>query len=775
MKKEFLFIILLLIPFSEVSSKISFSEASSNDTTYFILSSGGLGYPYHTTAIELSKLINPQLKHSKILPTISKGSIDNLKSLESGFADFVICQRDVLTESYFSNEKPLKNLTVIFPLFTEGLQIFVKGNGKVISFLEFIKRIKNHDYAFGIGNANSSTNITTRSVFKLLGIPQENFFNETILTENYSSSFNSGELLAFSRLSSYPIQEVSDNVKDFDIVSFNPTELKILEERFLNLDVLTLNVGKYPQLNAGDSISTIGTWALLVSLSKTVEKLYSLEDISIPELIARNISSIKDEKSILRLSFCNSDHFQILDDNNNIVMENNSIDNSHFFRGLPLSYNLSRLLGVKNIYNYTNFFILGLLIIIVLIIIRILLKSDLILLWHRYKHFFYATLFYLITYTITSRVIYNSEYNFFTQYAIKSSILNLTYLEFNKWLILAVLTDYYSAGIFPISTIGQIGVTITFYLIWITGLFLLIFEVVTRLRQQKRLKGMKNINVTNHFVVCGWNNTAADFIIKSKHILKNYITHNSNMIVILNDVLKDEFDKNEDLLRLHKKNQIEYIYGDAKDNRSLKAACIHEAKTIILLADNNSIEADERTLLRALAITRFCKEESKSVIDDIYIIAEINNPIFKESLYDSDVNEIVCTAETGKNILIQSMINHGISDVLDTLLTYNRNNEFYSIDLREHKKYVGMKFDELLIELRKKNILLIGIKSRHFDENGKEIIDRDLLKKIDFKEFHITRNIIVNPHTKEENDYTTDGDDELIVLAVNEKAIDDLL
>ena len=764
MKKIYVLIILFLF----------LTEIFANDTTYFILSSGGNGFPYHQTAIELAELINPKLNSSKIVPIISNGSIDNLNSLESGFADFIICQRDALSDNYFSNEKPLKNLVVVLPLFTEGLQLFVKGDGNTISFKEFIDRIRNEAGIFAIGKANSTSNVTTRNVFKLLGVTQDNFFNETITLDNYCNFFNDEKIVAFSILSAFPINDIAYDLKGFDIVSFNEYELNILQSHFIDLDEMEFNAGVYPQMKPENKIKTIGTWALLVSLSKTIERFSAKEDISIPKVIIKNLSKINNEHSTLKLSYNNSSPFQISYKNNRIYLKHKTINIPLFFRGLPLSKDLSRILRLNKYLNISNFILLGFILLVIFFLFRFLRKDEFGLLWHKYKHFIYAAIFFLIAYILIANIIYKAENDFFIQYAIKSPVLNLTFIEFNKWLILAVLTDYYYADVFPISTIGQIGVSITFYLIWIAGFFLILYEIVNRLRQQKRRKGMKNVNLSNHFVICGWNSTSNDFVTTIKNILNNYIVHNSNKIVIVNKYLRDNFEQHEDLIHLQDKKQLEYIYGDAKDNRSLKAASINKAKTVILLADDNSMEADERTLLRALAISRYCKEEAHDTIDHIYIIAEINNPELKESFYDSDVNEIVCTAETGKNILIQSMINHGISEVLSTILTYNRNNEFYSIDLRRYKMFVGKKFDKLLLELRKHNILLIGIKSRHFDENGKEIIDIKKLKILNKKKFGIDRCILVNPHTKEENNYIADDDDELIVLAVNEKAISKL-
>ncbi len=71
------------------------------------------------------------------------------------------------------------------------------------------------------------------------------------------------------------------------------------------------------------------------------------------------------------------------------------------------------------------------------------------------------------------------------------------------------------------------------------------------------------------------------------------------------------------------------------------------------------------------------------------------------------------------------MLNHGVSKVLDKVLTYNEFNEFYTVDLKSerHKSMVVKTYDELVPILRNKGILLIGIQVVYHDTNHEKIID----------------------------------------------------
>jgi len=188
-------------------------------------------------------------------------------------------------------------------------------------------------------------------------------------------------------------------------------------------------------------------------------------------------------------------------------------------------------------------------------------------------------------------------------------------------------------------------------------------------------------------------------------------------------------EKDKKIRELHSLKNLHFISGKSRDKNTLENANIHKAESVVLLAEDNSSGADERTLLRALAISRFCRLKSKEkikkttsenqykkhkvdkYIDSIYIIAEINDVQFKTDLLDADVNEVVITSSYGKSIITQTMLNHGVSKVLDEVLQFNEYNEFYVIDLAEpeNKHLQDKTFDELLLPLRKQKILLIAI------------------------------------------------------------------
>lgn len=316
-------------------------------------------------------------------------------------------------------------------------------------------------------------------------------------------------------------------------------------------------------------------------------------------------------------------------------------------------------------------------------------------------------------------------------------------------------------------------------------------SILFTLLQKKRKKGLLKLKYQEHIIIVGWNGTTNKMVVETINAIQDYRQSNEKIVCITTRT-EDILSKYKDIAVLHANKKIDFVQGEARDEHVLELANVHLAKTVVLLAEDNTISADEKTLLRALEISRYCRKktvtqkhenklnedfESFSVekyIDSIYIIAEINDDKYKKDLFNSDVNEVISTSNYANNILTQSMLNHGVSKVLDEILEFNEYNEFYQINLLEKKHHHlrNKTFDELLIALRKQKILLIAIKVVYRDQNGKEIIDYFEIDKL-LKQDGLRKQVIVNPYTEIEIKRKVDTDDQLIVFAKSGKELED--
>ena len=406
-------------------------------------------------------------------------------------------------------------------------------------------------------------------------------------------------------------------------------------------------------------------------------------------------------------------------------------------------------------------------------------KISLNYIWRRYKHFVFTFFILIITYYFITEAIIYFEGQLLIETGNNSSLLELTSEEFHKWILILMLSGY-DHGVFPISPVGGFLAVFAIYLGWIALGSSILFEYLSNLKIKKRMEGKRGVNYEGHYVICGWNLRTPDFIENSIKAITDF-SNKKCRIVIINDDLSETIESNPKFRDLIESGQLDYVKGKTRDVMTLEQANIEKAASIVLFADGLDVGADERTLLRALAISRFCRNKNNKANgtskDSIYIIAEVNDRQFETSLLDSDVNEVICTTEVGNNIITQTMNTKGLSILLQDLLHYSdNNNEFYTIDLLEHKSLVGYTYDELIPELRKYNIQLIGIKSVFYDETQNpptEVIDREEITRLLKSEKDLTRQFIVNPNKKNHNEYNyqTDNDDQLIVLCENGKTI----
>lgn len=721
----------------------------------FLLSSGGVGGNYNKTGnfiIEKLDSLYPSFGFRNI---VSSGSLENLKLLDQRFSDLAISQRDVLLENIYNENKAIKNIQIILPLFQENLLIYKKNNPATASMEEFGKTMK----SIGVSSKESVSYKTFLEVCRLLNIPDEfeviegnnNILRHLIEKDSIDA------IVSFS----LPLLTIEE-LPNISLQGFSSHEITLISNKINNI---------YPVTIEKFNTQTFGSWTFLVGLETSI---IEIEENSKKGLAMDLFNSLGQEKNSIANQILGSIQFFA------------NKKNQALLYGLPLSASAKEVLNY-NSYNLTYLlYILSSVILIIafyLIFRERFLKINYRLYWIRYKHIFLGVLIILLLYILSVEGLLLSEKTFYKDLGIKSKILNLPKKDLHFWVIITNLTGN-NNNIFPLSYSGQVLLSFSSYIIFAGSITIALCEYIIYRLTKKRIKGMTDFNTKNHVVVIGWKTNTPQFlqelIVAQKSSHRTFqkiicIVENPEELISKSTVLKD----------LQALRHIDFVNGDAREEKVLSKANVQNANTVILLAEDNSVAADEKTLLRALTISRYCREmisnqekvnSKKTIVYDevfkinnlknsIYIIAEVNDKKYSEDLRKSGVNEIINISEYSKNILTQSLLNHGVSKVLDEVLTYNEFNEFYTIDL-SHKKYSALlnkNYDQLLKILRNKNILLIGIKMVFHDTNNKEITDEAEIKKL-LDKLNYPRQIIINPVINQERNKKTDNDDQLIVF-----------
>ena len=771
--KNFFFIIIF----------IQFSIFGQEQKQNFIIASGSRGGNYYKYASYIAKQYSHKIDENFFVIE-TNGSNENLKLLKDNSVDFGIVQRNILLSNIYNEENGTKNISVIFPVFQERLLIYYIGD-KDLNIRKLDSISKSGNNVIGFTSRKGFSYKIFNKIFKFLNI---NYSNYKEKIQNYDSliyNFSRGKI-NFLVTFSLPIKEM-DTIQNVHKIYLSKNDVNLLESRIRNLHRASLGDDKY----------TLGSWSFLIGTKHSISQINDKQ-----KLLSALLESPIDSTEIEYKNHLENSYGLFTRGNKKLAK---------LLKDIPVFFPFKRKLGLDAV-SWENYFVLfGIFIFLFLFHYYYtgnwFPKYNLLFFWNRYKHFQMGFIALIIIYFLSVEALVYSEEQFYKNIGIKSQILNMTTADLHSWLFVTTVTGN-SNGIFPLSLVGKIMLSLNSLNFWIGTILIGISEYFTYKANKKRKKGIMKTNHSNQLVIFGWNGSSEKFILDILDEAKRYNNKKIHIVCVVRNIEKIR-EENRKIKLLHDNKVIDIIEGDARNFHILERAAVEKAETIILLADDNSRLADEKTLLRAMAISRYVKKahsgkiykttgikekvkavffemkkKSKEVTytrykiektsDNTYMIAEINNQEFKESLIEADVNEIVVAGNYRKAIMKQALFNHGISKVLDEIMQYNEDNEFYKIDLSlpENKHLVGKTFDELLVLLRQEGILLIAIHIIFHDINDNIIIDQliieELLKK---EEKGIDRDIIVNPVNQIEKNRLTDEDDHLIVLALNSKMI----
>lgn len=183
---------------------------------------------------------------------------------------------------------------------------------------------------------------------------------------------------------------------------------------------------------------------------------------------------------------------------------------------------------------------------------------------------------------------------------------------------------------------------------------------------------MSKQNASERIVICNWN-YRGDRIVKELHAPQAIP---DCPIVVLSEEKVDT----EHYYKLQYYQNVTFIYGDATDKKVLEFVNAHQAKSVIILADDTVEDPDAKSTLIALAISKLYETKVKIPETSIkpHISAESKNHRKIEHLKDAGVNEVICSMDYGLGLLAQSAITKNISVIYDDLLRYSEDtNEVY--------------------------------------------------------------------------------------------------
>ena len=216
-------------------------------------------------------------------------------------------------------------------------------------------------------------------------------------------------------------------------------------------------------------------------------------------------------------------------------------------------------------------------------------------------------------------------------------------------------------------------------------------------------KGLEKLNLSDHFILCGWNSNA-NKIINSIQLLN----HNQRKIdlVLINDLSEDEITQ---LKTRFSKIKIHFVSGDFAQEETLHRASIVDSDTVIIIPnnlDNDQNSHDEKTIFATLTI--------KSIDASIRVVAYLLDRENLTHIKRAEADEVVVSDDFSLNILASHVIDPGVPQLSNQLINTNSDSRFIRKLIPQN--FVGKKYGELFNHYRDKNgALLVGL--YYEDEN----------------------------------------------------------
>ena len=233
--------------------------------------------------------------------------------------------------------------------------------------------------------------------------------------------------------------------------------------------------------------------------------------------------------------------------------------------------------------------------------------------------------------------------------------------------------------------------------------------VAKRIREDK---GLEKINISDHIVLCGWNQNAESII----DSLRNLSEKDSLHLVLVNDIHEDIVNH---LRNKYKDIDLHFVAGDFTSEEILKRASIEDANTVVVIPniDDQKIGSpDEKTIFATLTI--------KSISSTVRVVAYLMQRENLTHIRRANVDEVVLSDDFGAYMLASHVMDPGIPQTTKGLLNASSDERLKRVDIPS--QFIGRPFDDLFNYFRSTNgSILVGLFSEEENLGIGEVLSAD--------------------------------------------------
>jgi voltage-gated potassium channel len=326
------------------------------------------------------------------------------------------------------------------------------------------------------------------------------------------------------------------------------------------------------------------------------------------------------------------------------------------------------------------------------------------------------------------------------------------------WAVITMTTVGYGDK-YPVTYGGRIvGILVAFSGVALVSIFTATVSSILVARKIKEGKGLQNLNVKNHILICGWNFNVEPLMFS----LEMFNSDRKTIVVMINEMQEDTIN---DIILRHRNLSVKFVRGDFGSETVLDRANAKFARSAIILPDATKgtiSQADEKTLLTVLSL--------KSINPKIKVFAHVLDQNNVSHIRRANVDDLVLSDEFSSFMLASHVMLPGVPQFLEAVMDFRKSHKIQPVPIPS--EFIGRPATELNHYFRSaQNAIFLGIVTEEKPLEVGDILSGDYSYLDSFIEWKLkqagrgsqereTVRILINPS----EDYIVDKKDRALIL-----------